>query len=140
MMMPRNAALLQRRYGIDPIDAVFFFSSRRRHTIYWRDWSSDVCSSDLGVEVGEKREVQTAIFRKCQMTPDSVDGDSEEFRVELPEFRHQLRIESELVAADGAPVRGIEAQHHGPAEKISERYMLIRRRLEGEVRRLGAGL
>src|SRR5215217_8419153 len=27
----------------------FFFSSRRRHTIYWRDWSSDVCSSDLDV-------------------------------------------------------------------------------------------
>src|SRR3712207_8602927 len=24
-----------------------FFSSRRRHTRYWRDWSSDVCSSDL---------------------------------------------------------------------------------------------
>src|SRR3712207_7961014 len=24
-----------------------FFSSRRRHTKYWRDWSSDVCSSDL---------------------------------------------------------------------------------------------
>src|SRR3712207_3942160 len=27
----------------------FFFSSRRRHTRYWRDWSSDVCSSDLEV-------------------------------------------------------------------------------------------
>src|SRR3712207_7793549 len=25
----------------------FFFASRRRHTRYWRDWSSDVCSSDL---------------------------------------------------------------------------------------------
>src|SRR5207249_5434641 len=25
----------------------FFFSSRRRHTISKRDWSSDVCSSDL---------------------------------------------------------------------------------------------
>src|SRR5215203_2112628 len=25
----------------------FFFSCRRRHTRYWRDWSSDVCSSDL---------------------------------------------------------------------------------------------
>src|SRR3712207_7568562 len=24
-----------------------FLSSRRRHTRYWRDWSSDVCSSDL---------------------------------------------------------------------------------------------
>src|SRR5581483_8454821 len=29
----------------------FFFSSRRRHTRYWRDWSSDVCSSDLDVLV-----------------------------------------------------------------------------------------
>src|SRR5690554_3774656 len=26
---------------------IFFFSSRRRHTICGRDWSSDVCSSDL---------------------------------------------------------------------------------------------
>src|SRR3712207_1066341 len=25
----------------------FLFSSRRQHTRYWRDWSSDVCSSDL---------------------------------------------------------------------------------------------
>src|SRR3712207_6291940 len=29
-----------------------FFSSRRRHTRYWRDWSSDVCSSDL--DYGDK--------------------------------------------------------------------------------------
>src|SRR5262249_56384617 len=28
---------------------VFFFSSRRRHTRLVSDWSSDVCSSDLGV-------------------------------------------------------------------------------------------
>src|SRR5690606_39378690 len=27
----------------------FFFSSRRRHTRFSRDWSSDVCSSDLGI-------------------------------------------------------------------------------------------
>src|SRR6266496_2345791 len=32
----------------------FFFSSRRRHTRSLRDWSSDVCSSDLGpVPAGE---------------------------------------------------------------------------------------
>src|SRR3712207_6241496 len=30
----------------------FYFSSRRRHTRYWRDWSSDVCSSDLGFDAG----------------------------------------------------------------------------------------
>src|SRR5438445_9136182 len=32
---------------------LFFFSSRRRHTRYWRDWSSDVCSSDLLRPVAE---------------------------------------------------------------------------------------
>src|SRR5690554_7542879 len=31
----------------------FFFSSRRRHTICGRDWSSDVCSSDLGDVLSE---------------------------------------------------------------------------------------
>src|SRR5690606_40805873 len=31
---------------------VFFFSSRRRHTRFSRDWSSDVCSSDLVPAVG----------------------------------------------------------------------------------------
>src|SRR5438874_7073839 len=30
----------------------FFFSSRRRHTRSLRDWSSDVCSSDLVSAVG----------------------------------------------------------------------------------------
>src|SRR5690348_18503595 len=28
----------------------FFFSSRRRHTIWTGDWSSDVCSSDLTLD------------------------------------------------------------------------------------------
>src|SRR5699024_4231628 len=37
----------------------FFFSSRRRHTRSKRDWSSDVCSSDLSERVpdGAKRPV-----------------------------------------------------------------------------------
>src|SRR5699024_11838459 len=33
-------------------DLRVFFSSRRRHTRSKRDWSSDVCSSDLWSEVG----------------------------------------------------------------------------------------
>src|SRR5690606_41135792 len=31
----------------------FFFSSRRRHTRFSRDWSSDVCSSDLDLAIGD---------------------------------------------------------------------------------------
>src|SRR2546422_4266617 len=38
---------------------VFFFSSRRRHTRCSRDWSSDVCSSDLAptVQVGQTAQL-----------------------------------------------------------------------------------
>src|SRR3712207_7631704 len=35
----------------------FFFSSRRRHTRYWRDWSSDVCSSDLRTRLRDRAHV-----------------------------------------------------------------------------------
>src|SRR2546429_3298616 len=35
--------------GDQRLRVVFFFSSRRRHTRCSRDWSSDVCSSDLGL-------------------------------------------------------------------------------------------
>src|SRR5690606_21672690 len=34
----------------------FFFSSRRRHTMFSRDWSSDVCSSDLYIRF-EKSDI-----------------------------------------------------------------------------------
>src|SRR5437764_11865016 len=37
----------RRALGADHTWIVFFFSSRRRHTRYIGDWSSDVCSSDL---------------------------------------------------------------------------------------------
>src|SRR5438094_9624728 len=33
--------------GSTTILSIFFFSSRRRHTRSYGDWSSDVCSSDL---------------------------------------------------------------------------------------------
>src|SRR5687768_18608754 len=37
------------REGVEYLLYCFFFSSRRRHTRCSRDWSSDVCSSDLRV-------------------------------------------------------------------------------------------
>src|SRR5215475_2489061 len=38
------------RESAERYSSVFFFSSRRRHTRFSRDWSSDVCSSDLGLD------------------------------------------------------------------------------------------
>src|SRR5690606_40829952 len=53
----------------------FFFSSRRRHTRFSRDWSSDVCSSDLdagvaGIQLPELREIETR-KRLFQLYPDA---------------------------------------------------------------------
>src|SRR3712207_5661018 len=46
----------------------FFFSSRRRHTRYWRDWSSDVCSSDLPIEIEVLRNALTAAAAEMDVT------------------------------------------------------------------------
>src|SRR5699024_12147876 len=43
---------------------IFFFSSRRRHTRSKRDWSSDVCSSDLLLLLGKHRAACDA-FARC---------------------------------------------------------------------------
>src|SRR5690242_21468918 len=41
----------------------FFFSSRRRHTRLTCDWSSDVCSSDLVVEVVSSGDARRVTFQ-----------------------------------------------------------------------------
>src|SRR5437764_7764950 len=42
----------------------FFFSSRRRHTRYIGDWSSDVCSSDLyGARDGDVKRAHAGAHR-----------------------------------------------------------------------------
>src|SRR5256884_4794281 len=43
---------------------VFFFSSRRRHTRCSRDWSSDVCSSDLVQSRSQQEIVATLGIRR----------------------------------------------------------------------------
>src|SRR2546429_3386518 len=66
---------------------LFFFSSRRRHTRCSRDWSSDVCSSDLqaiALGLGDRFEEIEAMYeaadhmlgRLVKVTPSSkVVGD-----------------------------------------------------------------
>src|SRR5581483_10204636 len=77
---------------------LFFFSSRRRHTRYWRDWSSEVCSSDLTFiaepcgdcgGAGSTRKLHTLSIK----IPPGVDNGS----------RLKLRNEGEVGAAGGQP-------------------------------------
>src|SRR6266498_3893082 len=59
----------------------FFFSSRRRHTRCGRDWSSDVCSSDLRVhfeavtEVVGNRSLVPKIVRLDLSSVEELDGE-----------------------------------------------------------------
>src|SRR5690349_20475403 len=66
----------------------FFFSSRRRHTSSLRDWSSDVCSSDLVSKNAKSRTASAAERmiipsrrRCCSAGGTLLSGRSEERRV-----------------------------------------------------------
>src|SRR5690625_5722914 len=48
---------------------LFFFSSRRRHTRWPRDWSSDVCSSDLPRRAFRRPMDATALLRDLATRP-----------------------------------------------------------------------
>src|SRR5436309_7345534 len=67
------------------VDLVFFFfSSRRRHTRFSRDWSSDVCSSDL-VDISEHYVFQLA-YMPCEieLPPRKEGGSSRTESIEHP--------------------------------------------------------
>src|SRR3712207_1882953 len=49
---------------------MFFFSSRRRHTRYWRDWSSDVCSSDLRPGPVARRHREAVLAQQPHVLPE----------------------------------------------------------------------
>src|SRR5690606_23980242 len=51
----------------------FFFSSRRRHTRFSRDWSSDVCSSDLSRDVADSMSKGVQFLMKKNKI-DVIDG------------------------------------------------------------------
>src|SRR6266496_1841927 len=53
---------------------LFFFSRRRRHTRSLRDWSSDVCSSDL---FGRAIEKDTRADRQAGQAPQAASGEKQ---------------------------------------------------------------
>src|SRR5690606_39439187 len=59
------------------LTTIFFFSSRRRHTSFSRDWSSDVCSSDLGL-LGDVQAGQAQAGLQVARGADGVVGQDEE--------------------------------------------------------------
>src|SRR6202142_4692733 len=66
----------------EPRYLLAFFSSRRRHTISFGDWSSDVCSSDLfGIHIPLDRHHVALLGRRAHQGPEHGTVRSEERRV-----------------------------------------------------------
>src|SRR5215208_2963939 len=98
----------------------FFFSSRRRHTRWPRDWSSDVCSSDLRPATAAESQVVDLNPGPFEVYPYGVLQREVAGRDHLvPELRGELRgeLRRHLVAAaaDGRPYIDL---HAAPSETV----------------------
>src|SRR5690554_7294736 len=76
----------------------FFFSSRRRHTRCGRDWSSDVCSSDLL----ERTKTQLPNVKLVICEPFAVKGVKAVDDTWYPEFDGYRAAAKEIASASGA--------------------------------------
>src|SRR3712207_3416506 len=74
----------------------FFFSSRRRHTRYWRDWSSDVCSSDLGKKV-VITDVRLLLFNPVDLRGIPVPDANKEFAIWLKPYLFQMDSSEDII-------------------------------------------
>src|SRR3712207_3672659 len=100
----------------------FFFSSRRRHSMYWRDLSSDVFSSDLPGSA-ESEDAVAANTRRVKSVEDSIrDTDEPEHRLkknlsglDLPVFGVGAIIGTGIFVLTGIVAR----DQAGPAVAIS---------------------
>src|SRR2546430_12599084 len=73
---------------------VFFFSSRRRHTRFDCDWSSDVCSSDLSKRRGSDGCAPAAA---CCPTPSTNPLATPDSGARSEEHTSELQSQSNLV-------------------------------------------
>src|SRR2546427_11733360 len=89
----------------------FFFSSRRRHTIFDCDWSSDVCSSDLSSGFGHRGSRMTQrpahsdpFFDKPYEASASVDASWDSQGAAAPKAGSGIKPKRKLAALFKAPV------------------------------------
>src|SRR5207245_7864694 len=97
----------------------FFFSSRRRHTRCYRDWSSDVCSSDLS------RWRNTTRFWRWRRSRGSRKNSSAHpslgkivARVVAPEDRLPCAAETSKARIDHTEIRSEERRVGKECEKV----------------------
>src|SRR2546428_904339 len=89
---------------------VFFFSSRRRHTRSDRDWSSDVCSSDLVIAVLRAAGgPYTVAAPSVALALFQLERGVEPLRAHVAQVRDERRLLSARLAAAGLAPRRSQA-------------------------------
>jgi hypothetical protein len=69
----------------------------------------------FGFEIGPQGEVQVTSLRESGMASDALDGNAQKLRAMLTKLWQNFVIVGHLVAAHGAPVRGVKGQNDWPA-------------------------
>src|SRR5690606_39979136 len=94
------------------VAVVFFFSSRRRHTRFSRDWSSDVCSSDLRSEYPRAtiaRVCEVRAMAQMDAAPDEILAVTSEILEIHPQNQPALTLAYEAYKEKGEDERALEA-------------------------------
>src|SRR5690625_5391844 len=90
----------------------FFFSSRRRHTRWPRDWSSDVCSSDLAqplIEQGLIHIPYGGLWYAAQiLTSSAVPGETRLVELTASIYPSESRIPNRVVTELSSEVGLVE--------------------------------
>src|SRR5690606_39863880 len=98
--------------------STFFFSSRRRHTRFSRDWSSDVCSSDLD-SLKKERTRQQGILNAIQARIDQVKKRNEQFKEQVKLVELQMeKIKGELHGSASGKARQIGDNVNPPSKSL----------------------
>src|SRR5256884_697162 len=104
------------------LSVLFFFSSRRRHTRCSRDWSSDVCSSDLLILLMYGAALRTS--EALSLTRSDVDLSGAVLTIRNSKF-----FKSRLVPIGPNTVRVLAeyaSRHDSPSRKPNDRFFVGR--------------
>src|SRR5690625_6228096 len=110
---------------------MFFFSSRRRHTSWPRDWSSDVCSSDLLITGLLKHVGSGAGTSPVHVLGERVHPEHHRRRrrrIGLDRARRAVNATTGL--ATGAPATGVPRSEEHTSELQSRGHLVCRLLLE----------
>src|SRR5260370_8262199 len=78
----------------------FFFSSRRRHTRFKCDWSSDVCSSDLDLDADRERKRLMGHSISVEVNGQAYEREVEARRLLVHFLRDDLELTGTHVGCD----------------------------------------